>query len=73
MDINYLRNVKSEFNHKSDCQVALFLSGKTPEDIKMILKKVISEIDKYGRPLQGGIFSNGTVQEVIRPFWTKEM
>ena len=66
---NNLKDVKSEYNHNKACQIALFLSGKSPKDIKEALLLLIDEIDNDDYVRQGiHIYPNFT-KEVIRPNW----
>jgi len=69
-NVDYLKNVKSEHSHEAKCQLALFLSAKTPEQIRDILAGLIEEINQYDRPAQGiTILTCIGIKEVIRPSW----
>jgi hypothetical protein len=66
---NGLKDIKSEYHHNKVCQIILFLSGKTPKDIKEALLLLIDDIDNYGFPKQGIHIYPDFVKEVIRPCW----
>jgi len=64
------RFIAEEHNKPQDCQVLIAMTGDA-KSIKLELESILRNIEIYGKPMQGIIYSNGCTREVITPVWNK--
>ena len=60
-----------EHNEPTDSQVLIALTG-TPEAIDRQLCRIVDDIRRHGKPMQGIVQTHDCVREVITPMWDKK-
>ncbi len=61
----------NEHKEPKDSQVLIALTG-TPEAIDRQLCRIVDDIRRYGKPMQGIVETHDCVKEVITPVWNKK-
>lgn len=59
-----------EHKEPKDCQVLIAITG-TSEGIERELIRILDDIQRHGKPMQGIVISHDAIKEVITPVWNK--